>query len=231
MADRPPDAPDPSPEDAAPPRRSWWRRVTEGQSSEPLAAAGLSRSAVPTTGLAAAAERRGWPVYDEDASLGAVLAEAPLRLTGEHRAAPVTRGGVQNWELLAFDVVYLMPKGYYSQPLYAVTAVPVPIPLPVVRLAPRRFLSHGTAGLLVLTSGDDAFDARWLVLADHDTPEVRGVMGEQLRAALLGGPDLDELWTAAGHLAVSRVDGHHDGLLDEHSGLLAAAMAGLQRAV
>jgi len=209
-----------------PPRRSWWRRMTEGSDPEELAAAGLSVS-----GLRAAAERRDWPVHDEDASLGAVLAEAPLRLTAEHRAAPVTRGWMQNWEIVAFDVVYLMPKGYLSQPLYAVTAVPVPIPLPVVRVAPRRFLTHGAAGLLVLPSGDDAFDARWQILASQDTPEMRGMAGEQLRAALLDGPDLDELWTAAGHLAISRVDGHHDGLLDEHSALLSAAMAGLQRAL
>lgn len=228
MADRPYDAPDPDEPKryAVPPRRSWWQRMTEGPSPEELAAAGVS-----VGGLRAAAERRGWPVHDEDASLGAVLAEAPLRLTAEHRAAPVTRGQVQNWELVAFDVVYLMPKGYHSQPLYAVTAVPVPIPLPVLRVAPRRFLSHGAAGLLLLPSGDDAFDARWQVLASQDTPEVRGLVGEQLRAALLSGPDLDEVWTAAGHLATSRADGHHDGLLDEHSNVLAAAMAGLQCAL
>ncbi|MBA2552550.1 MAG: hypothetical protein H0V10_02400 [Geodermatophilaceae bacterium] len=184
-----------------------------------------------TSHLRAAAERRGWPVSDEDASLGAVLTEAPLRLTAEHRAAPVTRGRVQNWELVAFDVVYLMPNANHSRPLYAVTAVPVPIPLPVVRVAPRRFLTHGGAGLLLLTSGDEAFDSRWRVLASQDTPEVRALVGEQLRAVLLDGPDLDEMWTAAGHLAVSRVDGQHDGLIDEHSTLLSAAMAGLQRAV
>ncbi len=241
MAERPYGAPDPDGRDpsgrdpdgrdgtargAAPARRGWWQRMTEGPGPQELAAAGLAAS-----GLAAAAERRGWPVVDEDTSLGAVLAEAPLRLTAEHRAAPVSRGRVQNWELVAFDVVYLMPKGYHSRPLFAVTAVPVPIPLPVIRVAPRRFLSPGVAGLLVLPSGDDAFDARWQLLASQDTPEVRGLVGAQLRAALLDGPDLDELWTAAGHLAVSRVDGHHDGLLEEHSALLSAAMAGLQRAL
>lgn len=227
MAERPYDPPDSDgpPQDASP-RRSWWRRMTEGPGPEELAAAGLSVS-----GLRAAAGRRGWPVHDEDASLGAVLAEAPLRLSAEHRAAPVARGRVQNWELVAFDVVYLMPKGHHSRPLYAVTAVPVPIPLPVVRVAPRRFMTHGAGGLLVLPTGEEGFDARWQVLASQDTPEARGLAGEQLRAALLPGPDLDELWTAAGHLAVSRVDGHHDGLLDEHSALLSAAMAGLQRAL
>lgn len=235
MAERPYDGADPEPDgphpddaqpEAAPRRRSLWRRLTEGPDAEELAAAG-----VPTSGLRDAAERRGWAVHEEDASLGAVLLEAPLRLTPEHRAAPVARGQVQSWELVAFDVVYLMPKGYYSRTLYAVTAVPVPIPLPVLRLAPRRFLTHGAAGLLLLPTGDDVFDTRWQVLADQDTPEVRGIVGEQLRAGLLDGPDLDEMWTAAGHLAISRVDGHDDGLLDEHSGLLSAAMAGLQRAL
>lgn len=225
MADRPHDSPDPPPEDAPPTRRSWWHKLTAGS---PPNSPGTE---LAPSGLRVAAERRGWPVHDEDASLGAVLAAAPLRLTPEHRAVSVTRGRVQNWELVAFDVGYLMPSGYLSQPLYAVTAVPVPIPLPVVRVAPRRFLTHGAAGLLVLPSGDAAFDARWRVLASQDTPEVRGLVAEQLRAALLGGPDLDELWTAAGHLSVSRADGHHDGLLEEHSALLAAAMAGLQAAL
>jgi len=227
MAERPqpdPDAPEPDgTQPAASPRRRLWRRMTEGPE--------LADAVAATSHLRAAAERRGWPVHDEDASLRVVLTEAPLRLSAEHRAAPVTRGRVQNWELVAFDVVYLMPNGHHSRPLYAVTAVPVPIPLPVVRVAPRRFLTHGGAGLLLLPSGDEAFDSRWRVLASQDTPEVRGLVGEQLRAALLDGPDLDELWTAAGHLAVSRVDGQHDGLIDEHSSVLSAAMAGLQRAV
>ncbi len=221
----PPD-PDGPRESAAPRRRSWWRRMTEGPGPEELAAAGLSPS-----GLTDAAARRGWPVHDEDASLATVLAEAPLRLTTEHRAAPVARGNVQNWELLAFDVVYLMPNGEYTRPLYAVTAVPVPIPLPVVRATPRRFMTHGGSGLLLLPSGDEEFDARWRVLTSQDTPEIRGLVGELLRAVLLDGPDLDELWTAAGHLAVSRAEGHHDALLEQHSALLSAAMAGLQRAL
>jgi hypothetical protein len=194
-------------------------------------APGLATGGLPVSGLTSAAERRGWQVSAEDTSLGAVLADAPLRLTAEHRAAPVARGRVQNWEVVAFDVTYLMPRGNLSHPLYAVTAVPVPIPLPVLRVTPRRFLAHGTAGLLVLPSGDDAFDARWQVLASQDTPEVRGLVGQQLRAALLAGPDLDELWTAAGHLAVSRVDGHHGALLDDHVAALTAALAGLQRAI
>lgn len=182
------------------------------------------------SGLREAAEQRGWPVQDEDASLAPVLTEAPLRLTAEHRAATVARGQVGSWDLLAFEVVYVMPRGDLTPPQFAITAVPVPIPLPRLRVAPRRFLTHGVGGLLVLPTGDEAFDARWQVLTAEDTPEIRGLVGEPLRAALLSTPDLDEVWTAAGHLAISRVDGHHDTLLEAHSAVLAAAMAGLQRA-
>lgn len=206
-------------------RRGWWRRLTEGPDPAELEARGISLS-----GLRAAAEQRGWPVADEDASLGPLLAEAPLRLTPEHRAGTVARGRVGSWDLLAFEVVYLMPRGDLTAPLFAMTAVPVPIPLPRMRVAPSRFLTHGAGGLLVLPTGDDTFDARWRVLVAEDTPEVRGLVDAPLRAALLDTPDLDEVWTAAGHLAISRVDGHHDGLIELHSGVLAAAMAGLQRA-
>ena len=227
------------------PRRGWWRR-SGGGSDGPGPAPGSSGIGAGTggigdgtgdgtapfaAGLRAAAASRGWPVQEQDASLAAVLEQAPLRLTREYLAAPVTRGYAGSWELVAFDVVYRMPKGQVTAPLYAVTAVPVPIPLPALRVSPRRFLTRGGTGLLVLATGDDAFEARWRVLAEADTPQVRGVVTEALRAALLAGPDIDELWTAGGHLAASRADGHHDRLVTEHSALLTAAMAGLQRSL
>ncbi|MGI8531862.1 MAG: hypothetical protein ACR2KN_02555 [Geodermatophilaceae bacterium] len=228
------------------PRRGWWRRSVGG-SDAPGPAFGSSGSgggiedgieggiedgiAPFAAGLRDAAASRGWPVQEQDASLSAVLEQAPLRLTREYLAAPVTRGYAGSWELVAFDVVYRMPKGQLTAPLYAVTAVPVPIPLPALRVSPRRFLTRGGTGLLVLPTGDDAFEARWRVLVETDTPQVRGVVTEPLRAALLAGPDIDELWTAGGHLAASRADGHHDQLLTEHSALLTAAMAGLQRSL
>lgn len=224
MADRP--EPEPGSEEGqAPVRRSWWQRLGAGPpSTDPAAGPQWS-------GLADAAERRGWPLQDQDPTLAPLLAGAPLRLTAEHRAAPVLRGRVGTWDLLACDVRYVMPRGELSPAQYAVTALPVPIPLPVLRISPRRFLSHGTAGLLLVPTGEADFDARWRVLAEQDTPEVRGLIGPDLQAALLDGPDVDELWTAAGHLAASRADGHHEVLLDLHASLLTAAMTGLQRAL
>lgn len=220
---------DPPPEDrSAPPsqRRPWWQRVLGGPGP-----GDLRPPAAVTGALAAGAERRGWALLEEDPALAGLLAGAPLRLTAEHRAAPVVRGRAGTWDVVACEVRYLMPRGDLSYPQYAVTALPVPLPLPVLRIAPRRFLSHGGAGLLVVPTGDEEFDGRWRVLAGQDTPEVRGLVGAELQAALLAGPDVDELWTADGHLAVSRAGGYHDALLDEHTALLKAAMNGLQRAL
>lgn len=221
MADRP--APDPGAPDQAGPRRGWWQRLVAGPVD--------SATGLQCSGLAPAAERRGWPMLEVDLTLGPLLAEAPLWLTAEHRAAPVLRGRSGTWDVLACEVRYLMPRGELSMAQYAVTALPVPLPLPVLRISPRRFLNHATSGLLLVPTGAPDFDGRWRVLASQDSPEVRGVIGPDLQAALLAGPDIDEVWTAAGHLAASRADGHHDVLIDQHASLLSAAMTGLQRAL
>lgn len=223
MADRPAPDPDPSAPDQAGPRRSWWQRLVAGPVDP---ATGLQWS-----GLAAAAEHRGWSMLDEDPTLAPLLADAPLRLTAEHRAAPVLRGRSGTWDALACEVRYLMPRGELSLAQYAVTALPVPLPLPLLRISPRRFLNHATSGLLLVPTGAEAFDGRWRVLASQDSPELRGVIGPDLQATLLDSPDVDEVWTAAGHLAASRADGHHDALIDVHLNLLSAAMTGLQRAL
>lgn len=219
-----PREPDPA-DEQTPVRRGWWQRLLGG--TEP----GDPTAALWCSGLAAAAERRGWPVQDEDRTLDGLLAGAPLRLTAEHRAAPVLRGRAGTWDLVACDVRYLMPRGDLSPAQYAVTAVPVLLPLPPIRIAPRRFLAHDSAGLLVVPTGEPDFDRRWRVLAAQDTPEVRALIGPDLQAVLLDGPDIDEVWTAAGYLAASRADGHHDALLDAQAVLLTAAMAGLQRSL
>ncbi|MBA3524535.1 MAG: hypothetical protein H0T85_08300, partial [Geodermatophilaceae bacterium] len=141
------------------------------------------------------------------------------------------QGRAGSWDVLALEVRYRMPKGQLAPAQYAVTAMAVPLPLPLLRIAPRRFLSHGTAGLLLLPTDDEVFESRWRVLASADAPELRGISGVRLRAALVAGPDLDELWTAAGYLAVSRAGPHHGTVLSEHIGLLGEAMAGLQTAL
>jgi hypothetical protein len=44
---------------------------------------------------------------------------------------------------------------------------------------------------------------------------------------LLGTDDGDEFWTAAGHLAVVRPDGHRPQLLEHHARLLSAVVGAL----
>lgn len=205
--------------------RGWWQRLVEGP--DELAMAQGSHG----WDLREAAAARGWAVRDTDPELAALLQGAPMRLSPEHLAAPVTHGHAGSWEVLALDVRYRMPKGGLAPAQYAVTAVAVPLPLPPLRIAPRRFLSHGTAGLLVLPTEDETFESRWRVLAGQDAPELRGISGPRLRAALVAGPDLDELWTAAGYLAVSRAGAHSNAVLTEHTRLLTEAMAGLQSAL
>lgn len=213
---------------AGPSRRSWWERWRADGATAGSDPAAFS----PPDDLIAAAERRGWTVQETaEQALAALLSDSPLRLTSEHRAVPVARGRVGSWEVLACDVRYLMPRGDLSTALYAVTAIPIPLPLPAVRVSPRRFLTHGAGGLFVVPSGNPEFDARWRILAGQDTPEIRGLAGPALQAVLLDGPDLDELWTADGHLAASRADGHREPVLAQHTGALVAALDGLRQAL
>jgi hypothetical protein len=44
---------------------------------------------------------------------------------------------------------------------------------------------------------------------------------------LLGSDDGDELWSAAGHLAALRPDGHRPSLIEHHARLLAAVVGAL----
>lgn len=225
--------PDPRGQDeGGPPRpderpRGWWRRWVEPLTAEQRA---LTENGYGWD-LREAAGARGWTVRDTEPELAPLLRGAPLRLTAEHLAAPVVRGRSGSWDVTALEVRYRMPKGDLAPAQYAVTAMAVPLPLPALRIAPRRFLSHGTAGLLVLPTDDETFESRWRVLAAADAVELRGISGPRLRAALVAGPDLDELWTAGGYLAVSRAGAHHGTLLADHTRLLDEAMAGLQAAL
>ncbi|MGY2076923.1 hypothetical protein [Blastococcus sp. SYSU DS0828] len=174
--------------------------------------------------------QNGWTVSDgtapEDAPLADLIASAPVRATKDHRAGNVLRGRAGTLELVAFDVVYA--SGRYLVPEYAVTAVPMLGSVPGFRLSPARFWRHRTGGLVPMPSGDEAFDARWLLLAAEDDPRLRRLAQDPaVHALLLGSDDGDEFWSAAGHVAAVRPDGHRPQLLEHHTRLLTAITAGL----
>jgi hypothetical protein len=99
---------------------------------------------------------------------------------------------------------------------------------PTLRLSPARFWKHRTGGLMQIPSGNPDFDQRWALLAADDNPAVRRLSQDpQVQGLLLGTDDGDEFWTAAGHLAAVRPDGHRPSLLEHHARLLAAVVAAL----
>ena len=180
------------------------------------------------------AVQQGWAISDGTAPEDAVLAElvrtAPVRATKDHRPAGVMRGRFGTLDLVAFDVLYA--SGRYAVPEYAVTAAPVLGTLPPLRLSPARFWKHRTGGLVQVPSGDPAFDARWVLLAGEDGPAARALVGDAtVRGLLLGTDDGDEFWTAAGHLAAIRPDGHRPQLIEHHARLLTAIVGALAPAL
>jgi hypothetical protein len=174
--------------------------------------------------------QRGWTISDgtgpQDAVLTDLLRSAPVRPTKEHIPAGVLRGRAGTLELVAFDVVY--PDGRRWVPEWAVTAAPLLVPVPGFRLSPARFWKHRTAGLIPMASGNEAFDARWLLLGAEDSPQLRGVVQDPtVQGLLLGSDDGDEFWSAAGHVAALRPDGHRPLLIEHHIRLLTAIVAAL----
>ena len=183
-----------------------------------------------TVGAQGWALQHGWEISDgtapEDAVLAELVATAPVRATREHRPAGVMRGRAGALELVAFDIAFVDKR--YTVPEYAVTAAPVLLPLPGLRLSPARFWRHRTGGLLHVPSGDAAFDARWVLLAAEDGPAVRRLVADEtVRGLLLGSDDGDEFWSAAGHLAAVRPDGQRPELIEHHARLLTAMVAAL----
>jgi hypothetical protein len=174
--------------------------------------------------------QQGWTISDGDAPEDAVLrdlvASAPVRPTKDHRPASVLRGRSGRLDLVAFDIVYA--SGRYVVPQYAVTAAPLLGAVPALRLTPARFWKHRTGGLVPIVSGDEAFDTRWMLLAAEDGPQVRRLAQDPaVHGLLLGTDDRDEFWTAAGHLAAIRPDGHRPQLLEHHARLLSAIVGAL----
>jgi len=174
--------------------------------------------------------QHGWTLSDgsgpEDAALADLVASAPVRPTKEHRPAGVLRGRSGTLELVAFDVVFPLRNGWVPQ--YAITAAPLLAPVPGFRLSPARFWRHRTAGLVPLPSGNEAFDARWLLLVTEDAPPLRRLVQDPaVQGLLLGSDDGDEFWAAAGHVAALRPDGHRPELIEHHARLLTAIVAAL----
>ncbi len=174
--------------------------------------------------------QQGWTVSDgeapEDAVLRELVASAPVRPTKDHRPASVLRGRSGTLDLVAFDIVYA--SGRYVVPQYAVTAAPLLGAVPGLRLSPARFWKHRIGGLLPIPSGDEHFDTRWMLLAAEDSPQVRRLAQDPaVHALLLGSDDGDEFWTAVGHLAAIRPDGHRPQLLEHHARLLNALVTAL----
>ena len=146
----------------------------------------------------------------------------------------VLRGRSGALELVAFDIAY--PLGRSLVPKYAVTAAPLLGEVPGLRLSPARFWRHRTGGLVPIVSGNEAFDARWLLLAAEDTPQVRRLVQDPaVQGLLLGTDDGDEFWTAAvrggggagDFLAAVRPDGHRPQLIEHHARLLTAIIGAL----
>jgi hypothetical protein len=228
----PPATPDRTrPEPAAEQEWAGGPRFGDG----PRAADPMDRAFRPETDLVGAQDwalQHGWTISDGegpgDAVLRDLIASSPVRPGKEARPASVLRGRAGALELVAFDIAY--PLGRSVVPKYAVTAAPLLGEVPGLRLSPARFWRHRTGGLVPVVSGNAAFDARWLLLAAEDGPQVRGLVQDPaVQGLLLGTDDGDEFWTGAGHLAAVRPDGHRPQLIEHHSRLLAALVAALGR--
>lgn len=181
-------------------------------------------------GVLAWAMHQGWAVSDGsgpgDAPLRELVSSAPVRPSKDDRPGNVLRGRLGGLEVVAFDIVYA--SGRYLVPRYAVTAVPMLGAVPWFRLSPARLWKHGIAGLVPVPSGNEAFDARWQLLAGEDSAQLqRLVQDPVLQGLLLGSDDGDEFWSAAGHVAAVRPDGHRPLLVEHQARLLAALVAAL----
>ncbi|MCV2491250.1 hypothetical protein OF117_18035 [Geodermatophilus sp. YIM 151500] len=220
-----PPYPDPSPagQPGTPPPGSGW-----GAGRPRGAAAEVFRDQGDPFGTQAWAAHHGWTVSDgsapQDAVLAELIASAPVqRASRDHRPGNVLRGRADTLDLVAFDVVYA--SGGYLVPQYAITAAPLLLPLPYLRLSPARFWRHRTGGLVPVPTGDAEFDARWVLLTAEDGEPVRRLAADAtVRGLLLGTDDGDEFWAAAGHVAAIRPDAHRPLLVEHHARMLTAVV-------
>jgi hypothetical protein len=204
----------------------WGRRGTPS-ASDPY----VDRNPGDWTTAQEWAARQGWTYSDgagpQDAVLQELVATAPVRrISKDSHPVDVLRGRAGTIDLVAFDVAYR--SGRVQQVQYAITAAPTLLALPRMRLTPARFWRHGGGGLLHLPSGDAEFDSRWLLLTEQDSPDLRRVLQDAgFRGLLLDTDDGDDFWTAAGHIAAIRPDGHRPLLIEHHARLLGAFLSAL----
>ncbi|MQA35772.1 hypothetical protein [Modestobacter roseus] len=188
-------------------------------------------SSADRPGVADWAWRAGWTRVEATGPRYGVAQElvrsAPVRrIDADHRPRDVIAGSAGDLDLLAFDIAVRARTG--AIPEWAVTAVPLPDGAPAVRVSPARLWSHGAQELTQAATGDDALDRRWRILGDDD--RVAQLAGDPaLQQALLATDDGDDIWTAAGHVAALRPDGHRPQLLEHHARLLAVVHRALTR--
>ncbi|MCZ2821418.1 hypothetical protein O2V63_13830 [Modestobacter sp. VKM Ac-2977] len=179
------------------------------------------------------AQQFGWVPSDgtapEDEPLTALVRSAPVRPGKEDQASRVLRGRGNGLDLVAFDIVSPVGRGFVST--HAITAAPVLGAVPAFRLSPARMWRHGTGGMLQIPSPDPEFDRRWVLLAAEDGPQVRRIAEDPVvRQSLLGSDDGDEVWSAAGFVAAIRPDANRPQLIEHHARLLAAVVGALAAA-
>ncbi|MGY1743423.1 MULTISPECIES: hypothetical protein [unclassified Blastococcus] len=152
---------------------------------------------------------------------------APARRIGDdHHPRDVRAGRIDDGGALAFEIAVSASTGWIVE--WAVTALSWPSGAPRIRWTPARLWAHDHDGLVDLPSGDTRFDARWRVLGAADDPRARRLAtAPAVQRALLATDDGDEIWTAAGHVAALRPDGHRAALLSHHVRLLAVLRAAL----
>lgn len=218
-----------APQEVPPPVRGGGLFGGRGRGRDPETERAFADEGDPF-GVRAWALASGWSVSDgtgpQDAPLRELLMSAPVRPSKDDRPGTVLRGWAGGLEMVAFDIVYA--SGRYLVPRYAVTAVPLLGAVPGFRLSPARLWKHRIAGMVPIASGNEAFDARWQLLAAEDSPQLHRLAQDvALQQLLLGTDDGDEFWSAAGHVAAVRPDGHRPQLVEHHARLLSALVGAL----
>ncbi|MGY1857279.1 hypothetical protein [Modestobacter sp. SYSU DS0290] len=175
--------------------------------------------------------RAGWAAAERTDARHRIAEElvrsAPARrIDADHHPRGLVAGSTGGLELLAFDIAVSARTG--AVPEWAVTAVAVPEGVPTVRITPARLWRHDPRELVQLPTDDEALDARWRFLGG-DERAVRVAADPALRQTLLATDDGDDIWTAAGHVAALRPDGHRPQLLEHHVRLLAVVHGALTR--
>jgi hypothetical protein len=182
-------------------------------------------------GTAAWLRQHNWTPIDASdnrfSDAGELVRTAPARRIGDdHHPRNVRAGDAGQAQGLAFEIGVDAATGWI--PEWAVTALTCAPSAPTVRWTPARLWSHNPTKLVQLPSGNADFDARWRILSTSDDELSRRVAADPAaQQALLATDDGDDTWTAAGHVAALRPDGHRPELLTHHLQLLSVLKGSL----